>query len=714
MFRAPRLPGGAGRKLLLVGLTAGLMLPIGTLSSARDDGVRSAVADAPPQLLRHPYLQKGTSHSMGVAWMIDDEQPCTLEFGPTRELGRAIDSAQPARMHFVEASDLEPGTRYYYRIRSGETWLTPDDESYYFCTHAADAGRPFSFVVLGDSGDPETGDQCPVADLLLALRPKPDFIIHTGDVSQRWAVDEAEYDLLTFGVYRDMLRNTPFYPTQGNHDWATDWEHGLDPLYPKYFAPGKLDGLMTERFDMPFWRVFYSPRDNDDGTPGPFSFRYGNAVFVCEGGAGRSAGQSFAERRFADDDVTWRFFYSHYFGLAGNVVQGGDIPWDPPLPDCDLVFRGHLHAYSRSAAYGPNQCVDLLVGTSGAEVAKGYFESVVTRENPHGLIPGVSEWNEKASHLLHVLIDGPRLTLKSYYPDGLVFDSLSIDKSKPQKQVVGMPLESHPVHPEWQRGLTPLMQQLWVDDNPKWRSLGSGLWDYTGNESLERFQQPIIRRSRYIEPRFVQPQRRNHPAPADMAEARTALAELTAVHYRLGHHEWDAATYRYFEQRFRHLFGSGDVSLPLLVQLADDESLPVKQRLGALGGVGILAGDSEAAGRQLVRVSESDDFNMRYSASIIRACWVGDRGALDSLFAWMKQEAQRNPPHSQFDVNAPGHYGNPVYVLRRFAFPALFGVEDAEQLWEAKQPTIEDWITYYETNRQRLLYDKELQLYRVE
>ena len=123
--------------------------------------------------------------------------------------------------------------------------------------------------------------------LLLALRPKPDFIIHTGDLSQRWALDEAEYDLLTFGVYRDMLRNTPFYPTQGNHDWVTDWEHGLDPLYPRYFQPGKLDSRLTERFDMPFWRVFYSPRDNEAGHVGPFSFRYGNAVFVCEAGAGK-------------------------------------------------------------------------------------------------------------------------------------------------------------------------------------------------------------------------------------------------------------------------------------------------------------------------------------------------------------------------------------------------------------------------------------------
>ena len=71
----------------------------------------------------------------------------------------------------------------------------------------------------------------------------------------------------------------------------------------------------------------------------------------------------------------------------------------------------------------------------------------MSAENPHGLRPGITEWNEKCPHLVHILIDGPKLTLKSYYPDGLVFDSLVITKSGEAKKVVGMRSSQHPLHP---------------------------------------------------------------------------------------------------------------------------------------------------------------------------------------------------------------------------------------------------------------------------
>ena len=666
---------------------------------------------APVTLLRHPYLQKGSSSSMGIAWMIDDDLPCRVHFGTTRKLGQVIESPKSKRMHFVEMKNLKPDTRYFYRIQCGNSWLTPNDASYYFRTHASDPKRAFSFVVLGDSGWPGTGDQCPTADLLAALRPKPDFIIHTGDLSQRWAVDEAEYDLLTFGVYRDTLRNTPFYPTQGNHDWVTDWEHGLDPLYPRYFKPGRLDSRLTERFDMPFWRIFHSHRDNAAGDVAPFSFRYGNAMFVCLGGNNKGAGRTLAEKRFAEKGVTWRFFYSHYFGLAGDASRGGDLKWDPPLPKCDMTFRGHIHVYSRSAPYGPHQTVDLLVGSSGATIGGSYFRHNVTAKNPHALRPGITDWNEKCPHLVHVQVDGKKLTLKSYYPDGLVFDSLVIDKSKSKKEVRGMPVDQHPVHPAWQRGLNPLMKKLWVDENPKWRSLGSGLWEYVGKAPLERLKQPIVRRSRYIRPRFVVPRRRNHSSPTDLKTARAALTKLMDVHYRLGRHEWDKTTFDHFKARFRHLFGAGNTSLPWLVQLAKDNTLPTKHRLGALGGLGIMAIQSKPARDQLVAFSKSDDFNFRFSACIIRACWLGEKAALDELIAWMKREAGRKPPNPQFNVNAPGHYGNPIFVLRRFTFPALFSLEG--QGFFEERPPISFWIKFYEKNHSRLQYVPAEQRYKL-
>ena len=102
------------RQLVVAGLSAGVVLLVGFASSSHWRAVGSGQEDpdSSPALLRHPYLQKGTSRSMGIAWMIDDEQPCSVEFGLTQQLGQVVESPESRRMHFVEVANLEPDTRY--------------------------------------------------------------------------------------------------------------------------------------------------------------------------------------------------------------------------------------------------------------------------------------------------------------------------------------------------------------------------------------------------------------------------------------------------------------------------------------------------------------------------------------------------------------------------------------------------------------------------
>ena len=664
-----------------------------------------------PRLLRQPYLQKGTAHSMGIAWMIDDERPCSVHYGSTRKLDQIVESSVKQRRHFVEITGLEPDQKCYYRIKSGNTWLTPDDPSYYFRAHANDPRRPFSFAVLGDSGDSNSGTQLPAADLLMSLDPKPDFILHTGDLNQRWALDEGEYDLLVFGVYGDILRNTPLYPTQGNHDWVTDWEHNLDPLYPRHFPAGRLASQYVERFDMPFWRLFHTARDNAHGDPGPYSFRFGNAVFVCEAGSGVDAARALAEQRFTEGKDRWRFFYSHYYALAGNAVPGADIPWKPPLPKADIVFRGHIHMYSRSAPYGPDDTIDMLVGTSGQSVGEGWLKDMVTDDNPHGLRPGITDWNEKAAHLIHVRIDGDRLAMRAYYPNGLVFDRFDIDKSGGDKRIDAMPLEDHPVDPHWQEALTPVMKRHWIDENPKWRPVAYGNWYYVGQTPLEWMDAPILRRARYTEPTFRTLGPPADGPPATLAQATEALAHLMSIHYRLGHHTWGDKDHEFFKLRFHHFFGDGGDQEAHLFTLVEDESLPMKHRLGALGGLGLLAENSHTARQQLADLAGSDDLSLVFSSCIIRACWLGNQAGLDDLFAWISRAVDHDPPHPQFDPDAPGHYGNPIFVLRRFTFAHLFSL-DAAKIWATK-PTIGYWIDFYAKNRHRLKYDASQRRYQI-
>jgi len=72
-----------------------------------------AAESTSPRLLRQPYLQNGTAHSMGVAWMIDDERSCSVHYGTTRELGRVAKSSEHRRRHFIEITGLDSDERYY-------------------------------------------------------------------------------------------------------------------------------------------------------------------------------------------------------------------------------------------------------------------------------------------------------------------------------------------------------------------------------------------------------------------------------------------------------------------------------------------------------------------------------------------------------------------------------------------------------------------------
>ena len=96
------------RPRIHAGWTTGLLLLIVSVSSQWwATGYSQEEQTSPIRLLRHPYLQKGTGHSMGIAWMIDDDQPCSVEYGLTRELGHVVQSGKSQRMHFVEITGLD-------------------------------------------------------------------------------------------------------------------------------------------------------------------------------------------------------------------------------------------------------------------------------------------------------------------------------------------------------------------------------------------------------------------------------------------------------------------------------------------------------------------------------------------------------------------------------------------------------------------------------
>jgi len=110
--------------------------------------------------------------------------------------------------HQVEMTGLAAGTRYRYTLGA----YGPDAGGM-FSTPPATEQTPFFFVVFGDTRTRHDVHKR-VADRI--LEEHPEFVLHTGDLvaSGNAAGDWDRF----FEIEKDLLRNTPFYPTPGNHE----------------------------------------------------------------------------------------------------------------------------------------------------------------------------------------------------------------------------------------------------------------------------------------------------------------------------------------------------------------------------------------------------------------------------------------------------------------------------------------------------------------
>ena len=76
--------------------------------------------DQNPAFLVPPYLQLPTPTGMRIMWETNQKLPSRVEYGTTRDLKNAVEIRTPAVLHEVQLTDLEIGTTYYYRVRSGD------------------------------------------------------------------------------------------------------------------------------------------------------------------------------------------------------------------------------------------------------------------------------------------------------------------------------------------------------------------------------------------------------------------------------------------------------------------------------------------------------------------------------------------------------------------------------------------------------------------
>ncbi|HYL75523.1 MAG TPA: metallophosphoesterase [Bryobacteraceae bacterium] len=180
----------------------------------------ATVALAADPIVGGPFVVNVTPTAATVVWITQSGE---TTIGTTEG---SLDRMAPA-LHAANSSftGLKPGTTYYYDVNG-----TAEGKGS-FKTPPADA-KAFDFVVYGDTRTRHDMHRRIVAAVVKS--GKPDFVLHTGDLVEN-GLDTAQWPLF-FGIERELLRETVFFPSLGNHERNNRQFYEFFQIGPPYYS----------------------------------------------------------------------------------------------------------------------------------------------------------------------------------------------------------------------------------------------------------------------------------------------------------------------------------------------------------------------------------------------------------------------------------------------------------------------------------------------
>jgi hypothetical protein len=345
-------------------------------------------------LVKGPYLvYPGKNDAMTVLWQMNGAATCRLAWGTDAQVaGGTVVSTEYGddHQHRVTLDGLTPGARYRYSLVAGR-------ENFEGTFRAAppDDAASVSFFVYGDSRSHPDAHDAVAGAIVKRMEEDPQaqtLAVFSGDYTydgnreSRWR-DEF-FNRETMNVRR-LVASVPFMGCMGNHE-------GRGALFQKYFP-------------YPFAAARY------------YAFDYGPAHFaVLDQYTDYRAGSAQLEwlaEDLAASSKPWKFIVVHEPAWSAGSHRDNARMQEVVQPlrkefGVAAVLAGHNHYYARAVVDGVTHI------TSGGGGAPLYDpdpekEYVVTAA--------------KTLHFCEVTIDGDRLRLVAYTPDGEVIDDFSIE-----------------------------------------------------------------------------------------------------------------------------------------------------------------------------------------------------------------------------------------------------------------------------------------------
>lgn len=438
-------------------------------------------------LLRGPYLQMPTEHSIVVKWRTDVSDTGTVLVGnsPTN-LTMTYTEDSAAIDHSVTIDNLDTNTTYYYQVKIGSTVLAGGNDLCHFKTDPQDGEvLPIRIWAIGDFGRNST-DQRNVATSYLNYTGNrgTDVWLWLGDNAYNDGLDQ-EYQDKVFDVYDTMFNYMPFMPCPGNHDYGS-----ISPPQSTVNPPDQTG---------PYFDIITVPTNGEAGGVASgyelyYSYDYGNVHFV-------SLNSELGSATSSSDDWTGAYSFVPIIGTPFNGspmtqwlesdLQANDKPWvivyfhQPPYSKgshdsdgfyeiymramreyftpifdqygVDMVINGHSHVYERSypvyghtgAASDFNPATMQVSSYSGYDsLGEAYVKLTYGPDANKGTIytvVGCSGTQESSPALNHPVmfyglggsintgsmvidVDGKRLDARFLRSDGQTFDHFTILK----------------------------------------------------------------------------------------------------------------------------------------------------------------------------------------------------------------------------------------------------------------------------------------------
>ena len=378
--------------------------------------VRPALAAVPT---RHPYVQHVLANRCTICWATLESGASSVEVSADRAFtapvvfaarGRRIEPAEsrltaPFTQWEADVTGLAAGTRYFYRIYLGAEQLLPGGADFSF--NAAPASGGFRFLAFGDSGG-NTPEQFALRDLM--LQDTAALALHTGDVVYPFGSHQT-YQSYYLDVYRDLMKQIPFYPAVGNHDIELD---GGAPYLAIHALP--TDGVPEAD------RKHY------------YSFEWGDVHFVSLDSnllPDPTRSRRMLDWLNADLQATrkaWKIVYWHHapYDAARGAEAEARLAREQIVPILErhgvqLVLSGHSHVYERThplqrglrAPAGSDGIVYVTTGGAGGGL--------------HALTVGAeAAVSQSADHYLRIDVEGTRLSVVAIGLGGREVDRFAI------------------------------------------------------------------------------------------------------------------------------------------------------------------------------------------------------------------------------------------------------------------------------------------------